>query len=979
MKIARFLLLICCFTAQIASAQPTTPAWKTISENGYSFRMVEGDPMKARFYKLSNGLTVILSVNKKQPRLQSIFAIRAGSNSDPRNHTGLAHYLEHMLFKGTDKYGTRNWQKEKPILDSIQQLYEAYNHTTDSKARASIYRKIDQTSGRAARFAIANEYDKMMASMGAQGSNASTWYEYTNYYEDIPTTSIDKYLAVQAERFRNPVFRIFHTELEAVYEEKNMSLDSDPDKVQETEYASLFPTHNYGQQTTIGTIQHLKNPSLTEIRNFYNNYYVPNNMALIMVGDFDPDELIKKIDKRFGYMTPKDVKDYHPAPERDMSKPVIKEVYGPDAEEVEIAFRLPGATDPRTSLMMDMLESLLSNGKAGLIDINLNKKQLVLGASASNSPYRDYSVFTLRGRPKNEQTLEAVKNLLLEQIEKLKSGDFDESLMNAVVANHKLAEIQALSDNESRAFRLFSDFVVDRNETWPLLSNGSAVMASFSKKEVIDFAKENFRENYVCVYKRVGEDKSVMKVEKPPITPVALNREAQSPFLASVNAMPSNTVKPQWLDFKKDFERKPFQNSEMLYVRNKDNEIFRLSYRFNLGVYNEKKLALAALYLQYMGAGTATAEEITREFYSLASSYRVSVDREYTTIELTGLQENMSKSVALLERLLNECKADDTAFDALRARITKSRSDNKLDKSLILRGLRYYAAYGPKNPFNSQVSNEQLSRMNPNELSGLIHDLLNYKHTIIYYGPLSIDSVSLLISQFHKLPSTFKQVPPAERFDQVDQKSPMVLFADYEMVQAEIMWVRNMSVYDASKTATIDFFNEYYGGGMGSVVFQTLRESKALAYGTYASYGSPDKKQERYSMIAYIGCQADKLKEAIDGMNDLFLKMPQSEKLMETSRKSIKNQYETQRFTEDDVIDEWFAAQELGLDRDIREETYPKFDKIDYPSLLKFEKENIAGRPFTYCVVASARKIKMDQLAKYGKLKKVTLEEIFGY
>ena len=975
----RFLLLICFLPAQVLFAQQVSTAWKTVNEQGYSFKTVEGDPMRARFYKLANGLTVIMSVNKKQPRLQSIIAIRAGSNSDPRNHTGLAHYLEHMLFKGTDKYGTMNWAKEKPVLDSIQQLYETYNHTTDPKTRASIYKKVDQTSGRAARYAIANEYDKMMASMGAQGSNASTWYEYTNYYEDIPTTSIDKYLAVQAERFRNPVFRIFHTELEAVYEEKNMSLDSDPDKMQETEYASLFPTHNYGQQTTIGTIEHLKNPSLTEIRNFYNTYYVPNNMALIMCGDFNPDELIRKIDQYFGYLTPKDVKDYHPAPEQPLTAPIFKEVFGPDAEEVEIAFRLPGAVDSRTELKMEMVESLLSNGKAGLIDINLNKKQLVLGASASNSPYRDYSVFVLRGRPRNEQNLESVRDLLLEQIGKIKSGDFDETLMKAVVANHKLNELEALSDNESRAFQLFSDFIIDRNEAWPEIVSGNEIMAAFSKKEIIDFANEVFNQNYVCVYKRVGEDKDVAKVQKPPITPVALNRETQSPFLKSVNAMPTTTVNPQWLDFSKDFERRSIQGADLLYVRNKDNGIFRLSYRFNLGVYNERKLAIAALYLQYLGAGSETAEDITREFYGLASSYTLGVDKEFTTVTLTGLQENMSRSIALLEKLLSQCKVDDTAFISLKARIVKSRADNKLNKNLILRGLRYYAAYGPKNPFNSQVSNAALNTLKPQELVDLLHELLNYKHTIIYYGPLSIDSAAQMISHYHPLPDDYKVPATPEKFSQVDQKVPAVLFADYEMVQAEIMWVRNMGPYNPSNTAIIDFFNEYYGGGMGSVVFQTLRESKALAYGTYAFYGSPEKKGERYSMTAYIGCQADKLKDAVEGMNELFNKMPRSEKLIETSRKSIKNQYETQRFTEDEVIDEWFAAQELGLDRDIRPQVYAQFDQLDYPALLKFEKENIAGKPFTYCVVASSKKIKMDLLAKYGKVKRLKPEEIFGY
>src|SRR5690554_2813599 len=269
--------------------------WKEKTSNGYTYQYVENDPSGARFYTLKNGLTVILSPSKKEPRIQTYIAVKAGSKTDPATHTGLAHYLEHMLFKGTDKYGSLDWEKEKPLLDKIESLYEEYNSTTDESERKLIYQEIDRVSGQAAKYAIANEYDKIMSGMGAQGTNAFTSVEQTVYTEDIPSNVVDKFLTVQAERFRNPVLRLFHTELEAVYEEKNRSLDSDGSKVFEEMFAQLFPNNNYGKQTTIGTIEHLKNPSLVEIRKYYENYYVPNNMAIIMAGDFNPDDVIKSV------------------------------------------------------------------------------------------------------------------------------------------------------------------------------------------------------------------------------------------------------------------------------------------------------------------------------------------------------------------------------------------------------------------------------------------------------------------------------------------------------------------------------------------------------------------------------------------------------------------------------------------------------------------------------------------------------------
>ncbi|MEO6289841.1 MAG: insulinase family protein, partial [Ginsengibacter sp.] len=925
------------------------------------------------------GLSVILSVNKKEPRIQSLVAVRSGSNSDPRDHTGLAHYLEHIMFKGTDKYGTLNWAKEKPVLAKIDSLYEQYNHATDTAARVAIYREIDKTSGDAAKFAIANEYDKLMSSMGAQGTNASTWYEYTVYTDDIPSGAIDKYLTVQAERFRNPVFRIFHTELEAVYEEKNISLDSDPDKVDELMYATLFPTNNYGQQTTIGRIEHLKNPSLTAIRDFYNKNYVPDNMAIIMTGDFDPGYMIKKIDQYFGSMNPRPLNEYKPEPEAPMTQPVYKEVVGPDAESVNMAFRLPGGTDMNSFIKMTALKSILSNGKAGLIDLDLNKKQQVLTARSSVSTYREYSVFELTARPKAGQSLEQVKELLLNELEKVKAGDFDEELIKAAAINYKLNELQALDDNQSRAYNLFFNFILDRNKSWAQKVSMSESVGKLSKEDIMAFTREYFANNFVCIYKRVGTDTAVLKVSKPPITPVEMNREAQSDFLKQVAAMTATSVQPQWLNYDKDIQKATIGNAQLLYVHNNDNDIFRQSYRFEMGNFNNKLLSIAAQYLQYLGTGKKNAEDISKEFYYLGSNYAFNVGDEFTTISLTGLQENMATANALLEELLANCKPDEEALSALKARILKSRSDNKLNKGAILGGLRYYAMYGKKNPFNNQFTNDELNALKSTDIIDLLHKLTKYKHIIIYYGPLSFANATALITKEHVMPANFLAYPAINTFDKIEQIKNTVLFADYDMVQAEVLWVRNTVNFNPDVEAAVEVFNEYYGGNMGSIVFQTLRESKALAYSTYAFYASPSKKNDKYAVIGYIGTQADKLDDAIAGMNDLFTNVPESPKVLEISKLSIKNRYQTERFNQDAVIYQYLADQRLGLTKDLRKEVYQNFEKINFGELRNFAQSNISNKPYTYCILASEKKVKQGALAKYGEVQKLSLEEIFGY
>ena len=424
--------------------------WKEAQSGGYTYRYVTNDPTNARFYTLKNGLTVILSPTNKEPRVQCYVAVRAGSKTDPATNTGLAHYLEHLLFKGTDKYGSLDWAKEKVELDKIDALYEKYNKTKDPAQRKEIYKEIDRVSGIASKYAIANEYDKMMSAMGAQGTNAFTSFEQTVYTDDVPANALDKYIAVQAERFRNPVLRIFHTELEAVYEEKNRSLDNDGRLVLETLLANLFKKHNYGQQTTIGTVEHLKNPSLIEIRKYFNTYYVPNNMAVILSGDFNPDHAIAKIDKAFSYMKEKSVPEYTFAPEDAITSSVIKEVVGPDAESVTIAFRLPSNQD-KDAALANLVGSILTNGKAGLIDLNLVKKQKLLKASAYSYLLVDHGLLYISASPSQGQSLEDVKKLVLNEIENLKKGNFDDDLIPSIVNNIKKHKIQQTESYGDRA------------------------------------------------------------------------------------------------------------------------------------------------------------------------------------------------------------------------------------------------------------------------------------------------------------------------------------------------------------------------------------------------------------------------------------------------------------------------------------------------------------------------------------------------
>ena len=951
--------------------------WKKATSGGYPYKYVSGDPTHSRFYTLKNGLTVILSPTPKAPRIQCYMAVKAGSKTDPANHTGLAHYLEHMMFKGTDKYGTLNWAKEKPLLDKIDALYEQYNSTTDAAKRKEIYEQIDKTSGEAAKFAIANEYDKMMSSMGGQGTNAFTSLEETVYTDDIPSSSVDKYLTLQAERFRKPVLRLFHTELEAVYEEKNRGLDDDNRKVEESLYAAIFPNNNYGKQTTIGTVEHLKNPSLNYIRNYYYTYYVPNNMGVIMSGDFNPDVMIKKVDQKFAYMKAKPIPLYKFDPEKPITVPIKRNVYGPNPEGLTIGFRFPGAST-RDAQLMDLLSHILSNGKAGLIDLDLVKKQKLLSARATSDENRDYSILKLSGAPAKGQSLDDVKALLLDEIDRLKKGDFSDDLLASIVNNEKRNSITQNEGYTSRAQNLMFDFVL--GVTWRSDVANVSELSQITKAQIVAFANKNINsDNYVIVYKHQGEDKTIVKVDKPHITPIEVNREAQSPFLKMVNTIPSNSIKPIWLDYDKDIQKAKIGPVDLLSVQNKDNSIFKLYYRYNMGSWNNKLFTLATSYLQYLGTDKMSADDVSKEFYKLASTFNIAATGEITTVSITGLQENFAKTVALYENLLASCQPNDNALASLKQRIKKSRENAKLNKGSIMSGLVNYALYGAKNPFNNALTDDELDAVTSDHLIAILHDLVNYNHTVLYYGQLNVQQAASAIKPLHTIPATFKAYPAAITFIKINQDKPQVLFANFDMVQAEIVWIRNSEVYAPEKTPTVELFNNYYGGDMSSVVFQTIRESKALAYSTYAFYSMPAKKDDRYMIQAYVGTQADKFNEAIKGMNELLNDIPESEKLISRAKENIIKSLETGRITQEEIMFDYLNAQRRGINYDIRKNTFETVNNLGYKDIKAFHDKEFKDKPYTYCIVASDKKVSDDDLKKYGDLTKLDLKTIFGY
>lgn len=948
----------------------------TKPDKEYNYRTVPGDPLNTRIYILDNGLKVYMTVFEDKPRIQTYIAVDAGSKNDPPETTGLAHYFEHMMFKGTTHFGTINYEKEAPLIAKVDSLFEVYRKTDDKEKRKEIYSMIDSISYEASKYAIPNEYDKIMSTLGAKGTNAYTSMEQTVYVNNIPSNQMENFFTVEADRFKNIVLRGFHTELETIYEEKNKTLTNDSRKMFTALLEGLFQKHAYGTQTTIGTQEDIKNPSMKNIREFHDKYYVPNNMAIAMSGDFDPDKAIRIIDEKFGDMERREVPDYDYEKEDPIKKPIKKEVYGPDAEELMLGFRFNGAGSQEAK-MLRMMDMILTNGEAGLIDLNLNQKQKVLNASSSPMIKEDYSVLMLSGEPKEEQTLDDVKNLLLNQIEKVKNGEFDKWLMEAIVNDLKLRNKKKFEDNNSRARAYVQSFI--RGVPWENYINRTKELENITKEEIVQLANENFSDNYVAVYKRVGEDTTIDKITKHRTTDIEMNREEQSSFFAKIKEKQPEPIKPEFLDYNSDIQKTSLDNGvKILHTPNTINNTFDLYYLFEMGKNNDKKLPLAIDYLEFLGNEKYTAEELKKEFYKLGASYSVSTGTDQVYVHLSGLSENMNKAMQLFESWINNPQPDQEALDKMINDKLKKRADAKQNPQQVFSRLAAFGIYGEENPVTNLLSEEKLKDLKAKELIQKLKSLKNYEHKVLYYGNKELDEVKKLVKQNHKMGSELKSVKDID-FEQKDTKENTVYFVDFDTPQSMILMTSKSQKFNKDMISKIRLYNKYFGSGMKSIIFQEIREKRSLAYTALSRYQVPAEYDKHHINLAFIATQYSKIDEAISNILKLQNDMPKSEKSFKLAKESIIEKIRTERVTQSDILFNYLSAQKRNLDHDIRKDIFNDIPQFSLSDIKKFQEKYISDEPKTIMILGRKNELDKKMLKKYGEVKELKMEEIYGY
>lgn len=953
----------------------------TVSCSKYRYDEVKGDPLKTRIYTLDNGLKVYMTVNHETPRIQTYIAVRVGAKNDPAETTGLAHYFEHLMFKGSESFGTQDYAAEKPLLDEIEALFEQYRTLTDPAERTALYARIDSLSQEASKLAIPNEYDKLMAAIGADGSNAFTSDDMTVYVEDIPSNQIENWAKIEADRFKHNVIRGFHTELETIYEEYNMSLGDDGDKVWAGITELLYPNHPYGQHTVLGKPEHLKNPSITNVKNFYRTFYVPNNMAICLSGDFDPETMIRTIDRYFGDMVPNPELPKLEAPaEEPFTAPVSKEVWGNESDYFYMGWRTDGAAGSPDDEMGDIVSSLLSNGKCGLIDVDLNQKQKVLHAGSGSMMMTDRGAFFAVGYPKEGQSLEEVRDLILGEMAKLRAGEFDQTLLRSTIANYKRSQMQRMESNNGRAMAYVNSFI--NGTEWADEVTALDRLGRITKEQVVAWANKYLRDdNYAILYKRQGEDKNLKKIDKPAITPIATNRDEVSPFLAGVQASQVQPIEPVYVDYEKDMERGLMKNDvEVLSKRNLSNELFSLYYVFDMGTNNDPKWPIAlGNYRALLGTDKKSLEEIQREFYDLACNFSVNCTANRIYVQINGLNENMAAAIALAEDYLQHLKGNEAVLAEMKSDLLKERADRKTNQRACFNALTVYACYGPEMIRKTVLDNRAVRALTSDELVERVHSLLDYRHRVLYYGPLAQDQLIEMLNTAHYVAENPISVEPVY-FEMLPTTRDEVLMARYNTKQIYYTQLCNLGIpFSVDNDADIEMYNNYFGSSMNAIVFQEMREARGLAYSAYAFLYEGATARNTYNYRAFIATQNDKMQQAIEAFDSIIEDMPLSQAAFDLAKQSALASISTQRTIKADVLWSYLNNERKGIKEDRNRARYQKIQTMTLDNVKDFQQKWIRNRPYRYCILGDEKDLDMKYLKTIGEIKILSQEEIFGY
>ena len=935
--------------------------------------------LQVKELSLSNGMKVWLNEDHSQPKVFGAVVVNAGAKDCP--NTGIAHYFEHIMFKGTEEIGTVDYEAEKPWLDSIAAQYDRLAVTTDAAERNAIQKHINDLSQKAGEYAIPNEFNRLISLYGGSNLNAGTSYDLTFYHNTFTPQYMEQWCQLNSDRLIRPVFRLFQGELETVYEEKNMYADDAMSTVQETLFKELFGTQPYAYPV-IGSTENLKNPKLSDMKQFYDKYYVGSNMGLVLCGDFEADSIKPLLERTFGRITKgvKPTRQLSPMPDITQERTVELKMPVPIVSMEMLTFKAPTDYEADANAL-DVALKILYNEKAGLLDslVNSSEMMAVMGSRAS---LNDAGMIMLMLVPNLLSKTEKAEAKLMAQIDRLVNGDFSDEMFNTQkqeIYREALTEMETITDRSRQMVMVMSS-----GHSWQDYMNKLYAIGQVTKADVMAAAKRYLKAPFVRFKKKYGEE-TKDKVSQPgykPVTPK--HRNDESAYAKRLAEMPVPVVEPRHVDFQHDAVTTPLGGKATLYtVGNPVNDLFHLNIRYDRGEKADPLLEMAMGLLDGTDTDSLTRQQFNAALQALGASMEFGSDDDNVSISVKGKDENLEPTMLLVSHLLNHAKPTAKQFSQMLDGIKASEKAFGEDNTDVMSAMLAKVCYGENSPLLTRATYKEVKKITADQLLTVFDKVKDHACDITYSGTLPATDVERIVRA--TLPVTRSTIGYIDYGDDLkgyqqpevwiyDMKNArQTLFFTYEQIKA---------LPTIEERVPLNLATDYIGGGMASILFQEVREFRSMAYTT----SSLSKKRPRMqapqsptAIINFVGTQGDKAMSAISLVDSLLHDLPMLETNFNTVRQEIiyelNNNYPSFRGIGDYIV----ISKAHGFREDPGVGVAALYRKSTLDDVRRFYEQNIKNNAQhrILCIVGNKKKLNLKELQKYGRIVFVKQADLF--
>ena len=832
------------------------------------------DPLGVHAATLANGLSVFVTPNAEKPRVYCRVVVRAGAAQEPRETTGLAHYLEHMLAnKGTRRLGTINYAAEADALAAVTELYEELRRTRDGSARRRLTEAIATHSAALAPLAIPNELKQLHGRLGSRAFNAFTSHDQTSYVVDLPSERLAAWALVEADRFGGPVFRSFQTEVETICEEKKRSLDNPNRQTHRALMRVLWAGHPY-EEAVLGRSEHLESPSIEAMQAFFARWYVPENMAVVLAGDLDPADAIEVIEAAFGGLSSAAPGGGGtPAPQllRGEQRLSVQHRAQP---ELRVGWRTVPAGHP-DELALQLLDEVLHNEGVGLLD-RLVHAQEVRSAGSFHSSRLQGGTFCVWGRPRAGQGLLELERLLMDRIAQVQSGEVDPGVIKAIVRNLEVDELASRESNRDRANRVAEAWL--RGDDPQDGGRRLRELAALGPEDVVRVARRWLTGHRVVLHRTEGEP-SLRAPQTFPLPALPAGANGHSGLFEEALALPVAPRAPRELRQGVDFQVLERDGVRVVAAPNPHNDLVRITLRWTAGWGRFRGLDVALRLAHKGGLAGRDRSAVERHLFDLATTVENRPGRWTTDLALAGPHETWRDALAVALRRLSapELGVDkaQTEIDDLLLRREQARTS----RTHHIRALSAWATRGRESVFLRRMKEHELRALAEAGPHSVTEEVQRGALVALATGPVSPEELMDVLGVTRE---PFAAAPPLEFVRPVRDR---ILLLHHPSQQAQVTVHSPQYGYRSDDYGPRRLWSETMGGPAG-LVFTEIREKRGMAYSAHAGLSNGWRRGDANQAWLRVGTEAGKAAAVTQLLLDILRTFPADERRLARVRRS---------------------------------------------------------------------------------------------